>query len=386
MKKVFSLVFILFVLFSKGQNLEIPAFGSDSTFEVITWTIEWFPKNGETTVQYVKEIIEDLDVDLVAMQELDDIAMFDQMMLEMADYEGYYESSYFAGLAYIYNINSIQIDTIYEILTTQPYWRPFPRSPMVMELTFKNDEYVVINNHFKCCGDGNLDLSDPWDEETRRYDASNLLEQYISNNFQDRRVILTGDFNDDIAENFVNNVFGAFLDKPDGYLFTDMEIAEGSSSNWSYPSWPSHLDHILITEPVFADMLNSGSVTEALKIDQYFNSWNEYDANVTDHRPVGIRVNGDYSVSWEENNEPLVQMVVYPNPTSNSVKIKLNSLKAKQGSIDIYSLSGAKLKSFNISDIDGIVTWEPENDKKGIYLIKYIIPDEVVSIQKVIVK
>ena len=120
----------------QSQDLDIPPFGTDSTFEGVTWNIEWFPNNGQTTVDYVTEIIEDLDVDLIAMQELDDTIVFNQMMYELENYEGYYESSWFAGLAFIYNSAIIEVDTIYEIYTTEPYWRPFPRSPMVMELNY----------------------------------------------------------------------------------------------------------------------------------------------------------------------------------------------------------------------------------------------------------
>ena len=385
MKKILSIILVSLVFFSKGQNLEIPAFGSDSTFEMITWNIEWFPKNGETTVNYVSEIIGDLEVDLIAMQELDDTIVFNQMISELENYNAYYESGYFAGLAYIYNPEVVQIDTIYEIYTTQPYWRPFPRSPMVMELTFMYDTYIVINNHFKCCGDGYLDMDDQWDEEKRRYDASNLLEEYIRLNFQDKKVIFTGDLNDDIAEASPNNVFTAFLDSPEEYLFTDMDIALGPISNWSYPTWPSHLDHILITEPLFADMLNEGSVTETLLIDQYFDSWYDYDANVSDHRPVAIRIDGDYHVGWEQQNKPESSLIIYPNPTSGNVNIAVNKPHGLKGKINVYSFLGVRLESFDVSNSDNILSWEPENNQSGFYFIELSLEGEVVSKKRVIV-
>ena len=45
--------------------------------------------------------------------------------------------------------------------------------------------------------------------------------------------------------------FQVFLDNSNNYMFTDIEIAEGASQYWSFPSWPSHLDHILITNELF---------------------------------------------------------------------------------------------------------------------------------------
>jgi len=90
-------ILLFFGVVSYGQNLDIPPFGTDSTFEMMTWNIEWFPKNGQTTVDYVSEIIQDLNVDLIAMQELDDTLAFEQMMIDLDQYEGYYKSSWFAG-------------------------------------------------------------------------------------------------------------------------------------------------------------------------------------------------------------------------------------------------------------------------------------------------
>ncbi len=277
-----------FILISFLLPQDYPNLGSDDSFDFMTWNIEWFPKNGQTTLDYVAEIITQIDVDIIAIQELDDRGMFDQMMLSLPDYSGYYESSWFAGLAYIYKTESIQINDIYEIYTTSPYWNAFPRSPMVMDLNFNGINYFLINNHFKCCGDGYLDLNDDSDEEKRRYDAINLLKDYIDDNLSDKNVIVLGDLNDDIAESASNNVFQLILNSPN-YQFADYEIAHGSSSDWSFPNWPSHLDHILITNELF-DELNNSDV-QTIKIDQYLDGgWSEYDQNISDHRPVFMKL------------------------------------------------------------------------------------------------
>jgi len=284
MNKLIS--FFIFSTFLIPQDY--PSLGSDSSFDFMTWNIEWFPKNGQTTLDYVIDFIEQVDVDVIAIQELDDRDMFDQMISSLNGYSGYYESYWFAGLAYIYKTESVEINDIYEIYTTSPYWNAFPRSPMVMDLNFNGINYFLINNHFKCCGDGYLDLNDDSDEEKRRYDAINLLREYIDSNLPDKNVIILGDLNDDIAESSPNNVFQLILNDPD-YQFADYEIANGSSSNWSFPNWPSHLDHILISNELF-DELNVSDV-QTIKIDQYLSGgWNEYDQNISDHRPVFMKL------------------------------------------------------------------------------------------------
>ena len=172
-----SVVLLLnIVIFS--QDLEDLSFGDDNSLDIATWNIEWFPKNGQATVEYVTQILQQLDLDILAMQELDNKDMFDQMFNELTNYTGYYESAWFAGLAYIYKPDVVQINNIYEIYTTSPYWSAFPRSPMVMDMSFMGENYFIINNHFKCCGDGTLDMNDESDEE-KKYRSGNYKKEMI---------------------------------------------------------------------------------------------------------------------------------------------------------------------------------------------------------------
>jgi len=301
-------VVLLLNIFIFSQDLEDLSFGNDNSLDIATWNIEWFPKNGQTTVEYVIQILQQLDLDILAMQELDNKDMFDQMFNELTNYTGYYESAWFAGLAYIYKSDVVQINNIYEIYTTSPYWSAFPRSPMVMDMSFMGENYFIINNHFKCCGDGTLEMNDESDEEKRRYNAVNFLKEYIDTYLSDENVIVLGDLNDDIAEAQQNNVFQMFLDDTDNYLFVDIEIANGSSSNWSYPTWPSHLDHILITNELFDELDNSDIQT--IKIDEYLDGgWNEYDQNISDHRPVALKLYFGSSINGDVNGDGVVNIL-----------------------------------------------------------------------------
>ncbi len=287
---IYAALFLFSVNLS-AQDFDELEFGTDSTFEILTWNIEWFPKNGQTTVDYVTAIIQTLDVDVLAIQEVDDTDMFDQMLQNLTDYEGYYESAWFAGLAYIYKTDVIEINDIYEIYTTAPYWSPFPRSPMVMDMTYLGENILIINNHFKCCGDGYLDLDDPDDEETRRYLASNLLKEYIDTNFSNNNVIVLGDLNDILTDDTENNVFQMILNDSENYLFADMEIATGNSSEWSYPWLPSHIDHILITNELFDEFENERSKIQTIKIEEFMDGgFDEYYENISDHRPVALKL------------------------------------------------------------------------------------------------
>ena len=288
-----------------AQDLENLSFGDDNSLDIATWNIEWFPKNNQTTVNFVTEIIELLELDVLAIQEIDDTAMFDQMLDSLPAYLGYYESSWFAGLAYVYKNGSVEVNDIYEIYTTSSFWNAFPRSPMVMDINFMGENYFLINNHFKCCGGGIIDHDDISDEENRRYIAMNLIKEYIDNNLSDKNVIVLGDLNDDIAEPLLNNVFQEVIDDSNNYRFADIGIAQGNSSDWSFPNWPSHLDHILITDELF-NGINTLEV-ETIKIDQFLDGgWNEYDQNISDHRPVAIKFIFSLTSPYDINDDGIV--------------------------------------------------------------------------------
>ena len=67
---------------------------------------------------------------------LNELAKFKWILEPFKSYESYYESSWFAGLAFIYKSSTVEINDIYEIYTTSQFWSPFPRSPMVMDMNF----------------------------------------------------------------------------------------------------------------------------------------------------------------------------------------------------------------------------------------------------------
>lgn len=287
MKKIIILILISSQILS-AQTINNLYFGTDTTFDIISWNIEWFPKNNNTAVK-VQEILTSLDADIYALQEIADTSLLKQVVSNIPGYKCYFKSSYYGGLAYIYNTNTIQINAKYEIFTSQPYWNAFPRFPQVLDCNFMGNNYIIINNHFKCCGDGILNVNNNNDEESRRLQAITYLKQYLDNTLEGKRVILLGDLNDELTDNTINNVFQDFINDSNNYLFTDMIIAQGNSVDWSYPTWPSHLDHILITNELFSDFQDLNSHVSVIRIDDYMGSWNNYENNVSDHRPIGIK-------------------------------------------------------------------------------------------------
>ena len=272
---------------SENNNNSI-SFGDFETLDVLTWNIENFPKHAQT-INYVSDIINDINVDIIALQEIEDQQEFNLLIDQLNDEWVGYRASNDSGwgeLSYLINLNNIDITHYpYTILNEQEYYFAY-RPPYVVKIRFNEEEFILINVHFKCCGDGLLE-EEYWDEEYRRLQANYYLKEYIDTYFFDKNVIVLGDFNDDIAESD-NNIFMNFINDIDNYDFSDMYIAEGPSSDWSFPNWPSHLDHILITNELFENVDQNNVFT--FKIENYMNGWSQYENYISDHRPVAMNI------------------------------------------------------------------------------------------------
>jgi len=389
MKQIRSILFGTVLLLFSGvhlhsQNFDDLTFGSDSTLEVMTWNIEWFPKNGQVTVNNVKQIIQALEVDIIALQEIDDKSVFDQMLEDLQGWDGFFIDDEWSSLAYIYRADVIEVLDIFQIYTMD--WREFPRSPLVIEFLYLDEKYILINNHLKCCGDGIMNLNDPNDEETRRYDACNMLEEYISNEYPWEKVILLGDLNDILTDLPVNNVFQAFTENPDEYMFADMGIATGSISGWSYPWWPSHIDHILITNEIYYDFWDEGTQIETIALDDYYpGGMTEYDDKVSDHRPVAIRFPAidNFGIRNEHKLEELIQ--IYPNPIRERATLLLDPT-LKDVEIEIYNLQGMRVESFLSKPGKSEISWYTNHLPEGVYFAKFTFENNEVDIRKLILK
>lgn len=368
------LSFIILILFLSTQALfaqyvQPINFGSSQSFEVLTWNTEWFPKNGYKSVNYLTEFVDELDADLIAFQEIDDIGAFNQVANNLSKYNAITYSSDFAGLAFLYNANVIQVLDVYEIYTSNQYWQAFPRAPLILKIDYLGEEIYIINNHFKCCGDGNLNQNDNNDEENRRLQASTLIDQYISGNLMGKKVILLGDLNDVLTDAPANNVFAPFINNPNLYQFTDLAIANGSSSQWSYPNWPSHLDHIAITQPLFSSFQSPQANCTTLLLENYLsNGWQEYDQNLSDHRPVALSLpNASLGIK-----EPKIEskIIVSPNPTQDSTKIEWSSNLLLKN-IDLLDINGNLLKSYTPKQKANTLQVNFSSFAAGLYFLRF---------------
>ena len=382
MKNIVVILISLFSVLNLSAQFEDIEFGTDSTLDIVSWNIEWFPKEGQITIDYVSEILQRLDAEVFAIQEIDDEASFEQLMEGMEGWVGYHLNSSYLEMAYIYKEGVMDNVEIFEIITDKP--RELPRPPLVLEMDYQGQHYVIINNHLKCCGDGELDMNDEWDEEKRRYDACYLIDEYIMEYYPNDKVILLGDLNDILTDVPAHNVFEVFLTDADQYWFTDMGIAQGSSSGWSYPSWPSHLDHIMISSEIYDEFADEDSEILTIKLEEHFeDGWSEYDEYVSDHRPMGLKIKNISSLGTQDLLSENNKLTNYPNPFSNHTTISFDKVESS-GKLIVYNMKQQEIAQYELTKDMSRIDWNTYYLSEGVYFAKLIIASKVVAVQKMI--
>ncbi|HID40174.1 MAG TPA: hypothetical protein EYP36_11770 [Calditrichaeota bacterium] len=254
--------------------------GSDETFEIATWNIERFPKSDDARVTRValQKMIEQLDVDLIAVEEIVGTSSFNTMINEMDGWEGVlnnYSSSLRTGI--IYKSQLFSVSNVRYILEQYKY--DFARRPpfaAYVELRDSNNntilDFNIIVVHLKAFDDG----------ADRRRKSIEYLEKYVSDEIaagSDPDFIILGDWNDLLDDPSNQNVFTAFKDNPTNYRFLTSSIL----NDYSYigESYQSLIDHIMITTGL-SGKYGQGK-TEALKLEQQYVN---YISVISDHRPV----------------------------------------------------------------------------------------------------
>ena len=258
----------------------IPSFGSDSRLEIATWNIEFFPKAGDTTIAAMAEVINDLNVDIIGIQEIGKRGSFAKMMALIPEYDYVLsQSSSFFDQAIIYKKEFVTALSQKDLFTFEDYWFA-GRPPLQGDFIWSNGRnqfpVSVIDIHMKCCDDGIF----------RRSVASKMLADYIKEKITDNNsnILVVGDWNDEIDDPWHKQSLNPFVEDKENFYFTTIPILY-DPTQFSYPSWPSFLDHILISENLF-DENNSTGITQTIRLQDYVGGWDEYERILSDHLPV----------------------------------------------------------------------------------------------------
>ncbi len=247
-----------------------------ATLDIMTWNVRTFPMDSARTIDQLAYIIKQQDPDVIAFQEISTNAVLSELLNKLSGWEGFLHVSGDLNLGFIYKISEVSMVSGPEILFEDDY-ENFQRPPLVINLRHRTGiEWILINVHLKCCsGEEN---------ELKRRKAAEKLKMYIDEYHHDDPLMVLGDFNGPIAGvSDSDNVFIDFVNDTVNYRFADMEIARGSATDWSYPAWPSHIDHILITDELFDHIYETVTLPYDQCDGRYFNT-------ISDHRAIMVRM------------------------------------------------------------------------------------------------
>lgn len=279
-----SFFILLIFIFSFSTLYSYTTVGTDSTIDILTWNIEFFPKSNANTIAEVRKIVTDLQVDLIAVQEIASVESFNTLIGELPGWKGRLSSHTYSDGTYqkvgiLYREAVITVNDAQLILSN--YWYDLPRPPMEFSLTaVENDQtfdFQFIVLHLKARSDQ--------ESENRRRESIRLLKNYIDQKLassEEQDFIVAGDYNDQLEDPLPTpNVFTLLIQDSTNYTFLTMPLAGivGSYIGWSSASL---IDHIMVTSDALEEYGQAGAA-KVLFLDEQ-NS--QYENIVSDHRPV----------------------------------------------------------------------------------------------------
>jgi len=262
----------------EGKNFwDIPSYNQKDKNTIVTWNCEFFPAANDSTILALSEIVDDMNVDIIAFQEIRKIGWFDKLMKKLPAYDFVIsKQSSFMHHAIIFKKDIYKLQNSMEIFAENDYnfaGRPPLRCDLINQIN--NIKISIINLHMKCCDSG----------LNRRKKASEMLYKYLDKEVTDLNTnfIVLGDWNDDLKDKEDEHCFNSFLNDtrfffPTYKITFDIEQA-------SYPKEPyvSFLDHILVTKSI----LNSDKFhVETIRLDELMGSFEIYETYISDHFPV----------------------------------------------------------------------------------------------------
>jgi endonuclease/exonuclease/phosphatase family metal-dependent hydrolase len=194
-----------------SSKIVIPPKGSSSTLDIGGWNLEWFgsssygPTNETLQRQNIRDTISGADLDIWAVQEIVGASSFNTLKSELPGYAGFLAndpivtsgSSYYGSseqkVGILYKSSVMTVQSAKLILTADDYnfaGRPPLEVSLQATVGAATTDLVMIILHAKAMSDS--------DSYNRRKAASTSLKSYLDSTHANHKVIVVGDFNDDV--------------------------------------------------------------------------------------------------------------------------------------------------------------------------------------------
>ncbi|MDO9554448.1 chitobiase/beta-hexosaminidase C-terminal domain-containing protein [Rhodonellum sp.] len=313
-------------LTTAGETVEYGRFtgstkGKENTFDVVTWNIEWFgsttpfqgPNNVDLQLQNVKTIIEDLDADVYAFQEITNLGKFYELVAALPGYRGFHspavsqvgEFSEAQKLTYLYKtatvdsvstrvlLQGVDVANLSNYPSSRDRFWASGRLPFLFDIKTNingvKQNISLVNVHTRSNGGGESAANPRY--AMRKYDV-NVLKDSLDQYYGNVPLILLGDFNEDLDETVadqsaptVNTTETSFIDYiNDSENYIPATISLSNAGLRTFISFENVIDHMIISNEM-NDLWLVGSERVVIPFDLVQN----YANTTSDHIPVKVR-------------------------------------------------------------------------------------------------
>lgn len=380
MNRLFCTLAIIAVLLYPASDVTgqtIPAKGTDNTFDVATWNIEWFgasngPPNDELQIENVVRIMRAAEIDLWALQEIADVTDFNRILDSLGtDYHGFLatQSSGSQRIGFLYDSNVVQLLSQGHIL--ESFSSDFAsRPPLQMQanVTIGDSSRVVtfITIHMKAFSDT--------DSYNKRLAASGRLKNHVDfTSLEDDPVIILGDFNDLVDGSITSgqtSPYANFVGDPDDYFFATTEMHQDGRNTWcssSLCSQGSTIDHILLTNEMLTYYVDNSTD----HYDELISEVAGYTSSTSDHLPVFARF--DLGRPSDIEDGPGLAdgsaLTVFPNPFTSTFQLELSAQPVGRTTVSVYDVTGRLVREID-SGSGRALAIDLSTEPAGVYVVR----------------
>lgn len=320
----------------------------DSTFDVVTWNVEWFGSDNagpepDLQIANVMEVVETIDADLYAFQEISNRGLFFDMADNLENYRGIV--SFYAQeqqTAYLFKSSVIDSLDSGELRDGQDDfdWASgrfplfFEFNATIGEITQRITSY---NFHAKAFGDRS--------SYNRRKNAAESLKEYLDGSKADDNVIVLGDFNDQLTVSTYDEAvspYSVFI-QDENYFAVTKSLEEAGFVSFLGSDFRTMIDHIIVTNALIEGHLENAQRVENTGYVENFTS------TTSDHAPVWsrFRLTDNTGENPSEPSEPQEEELIvyqnYPNPFQGHTTISFSLRNEAQATITIYDMTGREV-------------------------------------------
>jgi endonuclease/exonuclease/phosphatase family metal-dependent hydrolase len=361
----------VFLCLVKGVNAQIPKVGSSDRLDAVTWNIEWFgntsngPTNEDLQLQYVTDMVETMQVDLVALQEVSDIAYWNRLLFNCSDYAGVlstWSQTQKTGLLY----KKGDFEFLYQkhILANYDYDFGSGRLPLEVGLMPKHKDWPAGDTlrvwvlHMKAnTGSSSSKVL----AYNRRYNAGLALKMYIDKLGKSNKGLVMGDWNDDFDQSILSGYASPYLNwiKDTNYVVNTYPLSLAKQR--STVGYSDMIDHIACTPGLKRAWIKDSSAV------LYADKWiSNYGNVVSDHFPVYSRF------KWDSEIKNLKFTRVFKSDWNitckeNIVLFEQESFVQKEPFLLIYDFNGQLIQNVRGNSFTNF-----EKNKWYIYQIMYL--------------